>query len=520
MSSGAQAGRRPAPAGLILAFVAACAILRGLAMIATGFKGDEAYTLVISRMLALSYFDHPPLHQWLVHGFVAQFGESRWVRAPFWAIVLATNIPMFGLTRCLFGRNAAYWALFAFNAATYILVLPDGFIVPDIPLQLFALSAAWAMAEIVFARDDGAGRTMALWLAVGVALGLAGLSKYAAAFVPVGFLGFLLGSPRHRRWLLDPRAYVAALVALAIFSPAIVWNHQNGWLSFAFQTSRAAPQRFSFDGTALERLLRDLGTQIAMLSPWVGAPIALALARAVRNPQADGAERFLLWLIAPPLALFVLMPLFGHGVLPHWFASAWLFAFPLAGEWLSEKSANWLRIWGRWTAALTAATAIAVMLAMNLGISWLMALLPPGARDPVEFAYDWPDLSHTSAWAELGAPPPAFVVADNWRYAGKLGQALGPNIPVCALSFDPREFAFTCDTAKWIGKDAAIVVLKRDADVRLKALAPYFRQIDQGHEFTVGRVGRAEQTFVAARGRALTRPYAFPYGPYRDRASN
>jgi LmbE family N-acetylglucosaminyl deacetylase len=93
-------------------------------------------------------------------------------------------------------------------------------------------------------------------------------------------------------------------------------------------------------------------------------------------------------------------------------------------------------------------------------------------------------------------------------------------MPVCALSTDPREFAFTCDTAKWIGKDAAIVVLKREADSRLRALAPYFTQIDEGHEFSVGRAGRAEQTFVLARGRALTRPYAFPYGPYRDQASN
>jgi hypothetical protein len=504
---------------LILAFVVACAIARAFAMIATGFKGDEAYTLVISRTLALSYFDHPPLHQWVAHGFVALFGESRWVRAPFWAMTVAANIPMFGLTLRLFGRNAAYWALFAFNAAAYTLVLPDGFLVPDMPLQLFVLSAAWALAEILFAPDGGPRRTMALWMAVGVALGFSGLSKYSAAFVPLGFFGFLLGSPRHRRWLWDPKPYLAALAALAIFSPTILWNHQNGWLSFSFQASRAAPHRFSFDGKLLGRLIGDLGTQIAMLSPWVGVPVVLALARAVREGDPDRAERFLLWLVAPPLALFVLMPLFGHGVLPHWFASAWLFAFPLTGEWLSEKSASWLQSWARWTAALTAATAVAYILAMNLGLPWFMALLPADARDPTELAYDWPDVSRTPAWAALGAPPPAFLVADNWRFAGKLGEAMGPSIPVCALSGDPREFAFTCDTAKWIGKDAAIVV-QRDAEMKLSALAPFFAQIDEAQEFSVGRAGRAEQTFVLARGRALTRPYPFPYGPYRGHASD
>jgi hypothetical protein len=500
---------------LIVAFVAACAIARAFAMIATGFKGDEAYTLVISRTLALSYFDHPPLHQWLLHGFVALFGESRWARAPFWALTVVANVPMFGLTRRLFGRDAAYWALFAFNAATYTLVLPDGFLVPDMPLQVFALSAAWALAEILFAPASGAGKTTVLWLTVGVALGFAGLSKYSAAFVPVGFLGFLLGSPKHRRWLWDPRPYFGALAALAIFSPAIVWNLQNGWQSFSFQASRAAPHLVSFDVKSLGRLFGDLGTQIAMLSPWVGAPMALALMRAVRNRDADDAERFLLWLVAPPLALFVLMPLFGHGVLPHWFASAWLFGFPLVGEWLTQKSASWLQTWGRWTAALTAATLVAYVLAMNLGVAWFMSLLPADARDPTELAYDWPDISQSPAWAALGAPAPDFIVADNWRFGGKLGEALGPKIPVCTFSGDPREFAFTCDTSQWIGKDAAIVVAKRDAENRLKALAPYFTQIDAPEEFSVGRMGHAEQTFVIARARMLARPYAFPYGPYR-----
>ena len=47
----------------------------GHALFATGFCDDEAYVVAISRAPALSYFDHPPLHQWLVHGFVAQFGE-------------------------------------------------------------------------------------------------------------------------------------------------------------------------------------------------------------------------------------------------------------------------------------------------------------------------------------------------------------------------------------------------------------------------------------------------------------
>ncbi|MGC2397829.1 MAG: hypothetical protein WA579_17755, partial [Rhodomicrobium sp.] len=54
------------PTIAILAFIGAFAIAKLLAARASGFTGDEAYTIVISRSFQLSYFDHPPLHQWIV----------------------------------------------------------------------------------------------------------------------------------------------------------------------------------------------------------------------------------------------------------------------------------------------------------------------------------------------------------------------------------------------------------------------------------------------------------------------
>jgi hypothetical protein len=244
--SGSLAGSTDPGAGrdlsarYILAFIAICAIEKAFACLATGFTGDEAYTLVIARSLALSYFDHPPLHQWILHGFVALSGESRWARAPFWLMFVAINAPLFGLTRRLFGAQAALWAMFAFNATTYFLVLPDGFIIPDAPSLLFLALAAWTIAEILFGPAEREGKAGKLWLAAGVALGCAGLAKYAALFAPIGLLGFLVGSPRHRHWLSDARPYLSAFVALLIFSPALLWNYQNHWVSLSFQSTRAA----------------------------------------------------------------------------------------------------------------------------------------------------------------------------------------------------------------------------------------------------------------------------------------
>ena len=40
---------------------------RSVFALTLGLGVDEAYTLVISRQLQLSYFDHPPLHLSLIH---------------------------------------------------------------------------------------------------------------------------------------------------------------------------------------------------------------------------------------------------------------------------------------------------------------------------------------------------------------------------------------------------------------------------------------------------------------------
>ncbi|MFX8270373.1 glycosyltransferase family 39 protein, partial [Acinetobacter baumannii] len=72
----------------------------------------------------------------------------------------------------------------------------------------------------------------------GVSLGLGLVSKYTVGMlVPAIFL-FVILDPQSRRWILRWEPYAALIIAAVIFSPVIIWNAQNGWASFAFQTSR------------------------------------------------------------------------------------------------------------------------------------------------------------------------------------------------------------------------------------------------------------------------------------------
>jgi Dolichyl-phosphate-mannose-protein mannosyltransferase len=507
-ASPAAAGRLPATA--ILGFAAACAIAKLFAAWATGFAGDEAYTAVISRTLALSYFDHPPLHQWVVHATAAVAGEGWWLRLPALLMAVATNLPLYGLTRRLFGAEAALWALFGFNAAIYFVVWPDGLILPDVPLFLFLTTAIWIVAEILFGPPRGKLTLAALWLAAGLAFGLAGLAKYSAVFAPIGLFGFLACSPRHRHWLWHPYPYFGAALAFAVFAPVPIWNHRHDWISFSFQSERAASTA-TFDATAFRHFAEALGAQIALLSPWIGAPLALALWAAARCRDPESPSRFLLWLVGVPLVLFSAMPFLGKTTIPHWFNSAWLFAFPLLGAWLSQKSPAWLRSWAIASAALSAVSFAVFTAYVALGPFWLAADAN-FKRDATQWSYDWRGLKETPAWRAPGAGAPAFVAVNNWRVGGKAGGAVGPEVPVCAFTDDPRGFAFECGSRALLGQDALIVVPTENAGGSLAGIAPYFERIGPAFEVGEGRGGRTERFVTVARGYKLLRPYETPYG--------
>ena len=50
--------------------------------------------------------------------------------------------------------------------------------------------------------------------------------------------------PKLRRWLLSPWPYLGGLVALALFSPVILWNADHQWVSFIKQLGRARIEDF------------------------------------------------------------------------------------------------------------------------------------------------------------------------------------------------------------------------------------------------------------------------------------
>ena len=116
---------------------------------------------------------------------------------------------------------------------------------PDTPL-----TAAWAAELYFLERALVAGRSGA-WLGAGLFLGIGLVSKYSIGLLVPSALLFILLDPQSRRWLRRWEPYAAALIALAIFSPVIVWNAQNEWASFVFQADRRQVPKHDAPGSSV-----------------------------------------------------------------------------------------------------------------------------------------------------------------------------------------------------------------------------------------------------------------------------
>ncbi len=491
-----------------IAIIAAFLAARLAFAFALGPGIDESYTLAIARTLNLSYFDHPPLHLWIVHFAARAFGEEFGARLPFIALFAATSWILYRLTLDLFGARAGLIAVFALNVTPFFYASAGTWIVPDGPL-LFGLAAgAWALGRLFFSKHPSRSAIWLLWLAAGAGFGVAGLSKYSAALSGAGLAAFVILAQGRQRWLRDPAPYAAAALALAMATPVFVWNAEHGWASFVFQGARGSP------GPGLKPtqfLVMALG-EIVYLAPWIFAILVRGLVEAWRK-RKDERKFFFFCLALPPIVLFTLTPLWGARGLPQWTMPGWFFAYPLLGAWLDERamSDGALRRWAVISGGALAA--IAVLFTLQAATGFPLRLLPRAANvaDPTLEAFAWRDLRV----APLLKPQPAFVLSTHWSDAGKIALALGPDVPVFVISDDPRGWAYVPGGGRLIGRDGVLVARPAEVSVARAAATLSFKEIGETQFCALARNGAAAVNLALVPVHGLTRrlPLTYPDAP-------
>lgn len=474
----------------------------GLRLAAAGFAGlgvDESYTLAISRNLQLSYFDHPPLHQWIVHGLSGMLGYGRAARLPFVLMFAASSWLLFRFSSRLFGERAGLWAVVALNLSGFFSVVAGGWIVPDGPLIFCLLAAALQLSKIALEEPSSNGvETLKTWLLFGLWLGLAGLSKYQAIVFALGAAGWVLGTPQARAHLRHPGPYLAVVLAAVIILPVVVWNAQNGWASFEFQGGRAVPAH----GVRFAAVLPALAGQALLLLPWVFVPLMFAVLQRVPTQEGSAGRTLCLALSVPGIVAFAITPIWGSAALPHWAMPSWLFAIPLVGNVLARTSLN--RAWPKAWAACSLAGLLGIwgLMVSDSATGWIGRAWPGAFAkgDPTLEMVEWLALAPSLASVPEYHRPGLFIVGAKWMDAGKISQALGQGAEVIVGSDDPRGFAYGRDIGSLVGRDALIITTPRQPASKLShcfarttALAP----------IGVGRSGRDELMLSITLGERL-----------------
>lgn len=504
----AEPGARPKAMVQVLWVIGIFSLLRLAEAAFLGLGTDESYTVAVSRDLHLSYFDHPPIHYWMVHILSPWLAYGRGSRTPFIALFAVSTWLMFRLTRRLFGDAAGVWAALSLNLAGFFSVAAGDWVLPDGPLILCLLAASTVLADGWFPPPGTKPRPLATWLWAGFWIGLAALSKYQAAPYCVGVLAFVLSIKERRRELATPGPYLAGLLTLAILSPVIVWNAQHHWASFAFQGGRGEPRGFHPLGP-----VEALAGQMAILLPWVFIPLAAAAVSAWRGGRADKRRWFCLMLALPAIVLFSLSPLVGPRTLPHWSMPGWLFLFPLLGRGLSLARLDgrgWPRTWA--IASLVVLLVVGALGLQEAATGWMGAAFPKLFKkgDPTAETIEWSDLRGVLRRQGVLDHPGVFVTALKWNEAGKIDQALGGAAPVLVFSNDPREFGYRTRSSAFLGHDAVILGRSETLQGALPALAPYFGTLSPAPPIAIGRGGRDEIEIDEVIGHNLLRPYPEP----------
>ncbi|HVL21449.1 MAG TPA: glycosyltransferase family 39 protein, partial [Amaricoccus sp.] len=309
---------------------------------------DDAQYWFWGQELAWGYYSKPPLIAWIIRASTALGSEAPfWIRLPFPLIHAATAVVLAVVARRLYGARVGGIAGAAF-ATVPAVALGSLLLSTDTPLLLaFALALR---AQIALGERRSLGWAIGLGAAVGVGL----LAKYAMIYFPLAALLAALVAPRARIAWRD--AAVAAMVALAVVAPNLVWNVSNQLATLHHTADNADWQAGRLDFAGLAAFL---GGQFGVAGPVFFAAYLAGLAT-IREERT----RYLAAMSLPILALVSVQATIS-GANANWAATAHLAGLVLAAAVLSPRP--------RWLAAgfaINVAVCLALPLASLVADSW------------------------------------------------------------------------------------------------------------------------------------------------------
>lgn len=289
---------------------------------------DLIEALMYGREWQLGYDKLPPLPWWLVEVAYRLAGHDFAYYLLAQLAVVAALAIVYRAARPLAGPLGALTAVLIVDGLHYLNYTAAKFNHDVIQLPF------WALAGYALHRALRGGRLWH-WLLLGAAIGISLWAKYFVVVLVAPMVVFALVDDDARKCLATPGPYVAALVALVIAAPHLLWLVQNDFLPFAYAEHRAVLSRGWYDH--LWHPLQFALSQLFFLLPSLAIAAPLFIPRRAADEQvvvsqADAYDRRIVtWLAFGPMAAVLLLGVVsGRGAVAMWGYPLWMFA----GLWL------------------------------------------------------------------------------------------------------------------------------------------------------------------------------------------
>jgi hypothetical protein len=406
---------------------------------------DEAYYWVWSQHLALSYLDHPPIVAYLIRLGTALMGNTELgVRWPA-GIVTAGTVLILTLASRQVVADARALAFVPVALLLSPMVAVTGTIMtPDAPACFFQ---AAALAAAMKALEPG-GR-MWHWLLFGAFMGLGLDSKYTTVLLGLAVALAMISSSHGRRMFLSPGPWLAAAVAMAVFSPVLIWNRQRDWVSFRFQLHHGT---VALPSPVWKNLLEYAGGQLLVCTPVLFVLCIAAIVIYWRRKDNPMGVRVLLFAAITPLVFFAVTAI-RHRPEANWPMFAYFPAVMLFARYLGENTGRGRFIWAG--AAVTTAAIFTVILHAPQ-IVWKIS---PSAGSP-----QWDNLYGWRELAQQQVEPlrrNSMVVTTDYEYASELSFYLPGDADVCILPDSSRMTEFDFISPPWTRTPDRLVLVHR-----------------------------------------------------------
>jgi 4-amino-4-deoxy-L-arabinose transferase-like glycosyltransferase len=456
---------RPALRSL-LCVAALIAVMTAMRCIFAGtldLRTDEAYYWTWSKENTLSFLDHPPMIAWFIRFGTAIFGDTNFgVR---FAGLLAMPISQLLLAdivrRVTHDVRAAILAVLMMEAALYYGLLMAK-VAPDVALIPFELAMVWSLVRLT---ESGDARW---WLAAGLFAGLSLLSKLTALMLLPAIALFIVVPDWRWRWLRSPYPWAAALIAVAVFSPVLIWNGMHDWASFRFQFVRATATHAVTLRTLGDYIGLQFGQVGPILLPVVLFGVALSAWRGYRC--RDAVSVLLSTAVLVPFGYFLWKSLTLR-VGDTWPMFIWPLGFAAAGIDLAARSREKWPAWMAKSSAFWAKAAIASGLVLVAAVFLYYTVSPwnfIGKTDPIGGEAGFAQVA-SRAESELQNSGATWIATDDYRIYAMLRWYLGDRVPVIQINERSRFMGFRDPGLDLIAGHAGLYVARKPVDASILA---------------------------------------------------